>query len=173
MSLSPPALRNRAQSMVEFALVLPLFLVLMLGFIDFSRLLFTYVSVANGAREMARASAVSYNWTAAPAVDAFNNSTIFAGPQVVTDTVTVSTGSCAAHAKGCTTSSTSVCTLPLKVATCTPALTAPPQDGFVQVIVNYTFQFNPLFASRLAGREYASFLRPTANVNTTVREYAE
>ena len=46
--------RGRAQSLVEFAVVVPLFLLLLFALIDFSRLLFTYVSLSNGAREMAR-----------------------------------------------------------------------------------------------------------------------
>ena len=46
--------KTKAQSLVEFALVVPLFLLLVLGLIDFSRLLFTYVSLSNATREMAR-----------------------------------------------------------------------------------------------------------------------
>src|SRR6185436_5650583 len=50
---------ERAQALYEFALVLPLFLLLMFGLIDFSRMLFSYVSIANGARELARSASVS------------------------------------------------------------------------------------------------------------------
>ncbi len=46
------ARRERAQSVLEFALVVPLFLLLIFGLIDFARLLFTYASLSNGAREM-------------------------------------------------------------------------------------------------------------------------
>lgn len=46
--------KERGQSMTEFALVLPILLLLIFGVIDFGRLLFLYVQVSNGAREAAR-----------------------------------------------------------------------------------------------------------------------
>ena len=48
----PARRKERAQSLVEFALALPIFLLLMVAIIDFSRMLFTYMSLTNGAREM-------------------------------------------------------------------------------------------------------------------------
>ncbi len=44
---------RRGQSLVEFALVLPIFLVLLLMAVDFGRLFFTYIQVSNAAREAA------------------------------------------------------------------------------------------------------------------------
>ncbi len=44
---------RRGQSVVEFALVLPIFLVLLLMAVDFGRLFFTYIQVSNAAREAA------------------------------------------------------------------------------------------------------------------------
>jgi Flp pilus assembly protein TadG len=70
--------RGRAQSVVEFALVVPLFLLLLFGLIDFSRLLFTYASLTNGARELARSLSISSNQSTAVA-GAFNNLTVFGG----------------------------------------------------------------------------------------------
>lgn len=46
--------KERAQGMVEFALVIPLLLVLMLGIIEVGRLLFIYSSVNSASREAAR-----------------------------------------------------------------------------------------------------------------------
>jgi Flp pilus assembly protein TadG len=46
--------KDRAQGMVEFALVLPILLLLMFGIIEFGRLLFMYVSVSSASREAAR-----------------------------------------------------------------------------------------------------------------------
>ncbi|HEX8968362.1 MAG TPA: TadE family protein [Chloroflexota bacterium] len=179
--------RTRGQSIVEFALVVPLFLLLMLALIDFSRLLFTYISMANGAREMARVVAVSTNWSTsnpAAAVNSFNNYTIVAGGQNSgTDKITVRYGNddcartldlggtCPSSGAGSITSAT--CTLPLSTTSCTPALSAPPQGGFVEVQVSYTFQFNPLFQNRLDGIIDVSFMRPTALVTTTSRAYVE
>jgi Flp pilus assembly protein TadG len=163
---------------VEFALVLPLFLVLLFGLIDFSRLVFTYVSLSNGAREMARSAAISTNWSSDNAVTAFNNYVIVAGGQNgATDQVTILTGSAACARTEdtggtCSPAPTSVaCTLPLTTATC--ALPQPAQGGFLEVQVSYSFQFNPLFQSRLDGLPYVTFMRPTATLTTTARTYVE
>ena len=50
--------RRRAQSMVEFALVVPVLLLLILGVIELGYTLFVYTEVENAAREGARAAAV-------------------------------------------------------------------------------------------------------------------
>ena len=42
--------RERGQSLVELALITPVFLILALGVIDYGRVYFAYVSVTNGAR---------------------------------------------------------------------------------------------------------------------------
>ncbi len=49
-----PAHRSRGQSLVEFALVLTLFIFLMMGVFEFGRLLFSYTMMAAGVREAAR-----------------------------------------------------------------------------------------------------------------------
>jgi Flp pilus assembly protein TadG len=46
--------RERGQSLVEFALVVPVFIVLVLGIVDFGMALRSYVTVTNAAREGAR-----------------------------------------------------------------------------------------------------------------------
>ena len=51
--------RTRGQSLVEFALVLPILLILMLGILDFGRAIFAYNSVSNGARSGARVAIVN------------------------------------------------------------------------------------------------------------------
>ena len=51
--------RARGQSMVEFALVLPIFAILLFGIIDFGRYVFTANALNNGAREAARFASVS------------------------------------------------------------------------------------------------------------------
>jgi Flp pilus assembly protein TadG len=78
----------RAQSMVEFAMVVPLFLLLLFAIIDFSRLIFTYVSLTNGARELARNLAISTS-TADSSSAAFNNLTLIAGGTQPATSVTV------------------------------------------------------------------------------------
>jgi len=64
-----------------------------------------------------------------------------------------------------------VCNLPLSAATC--SLPQPKPGGFIEVQVAYTFQFNPLFQTRLDGVIDVSFMRPTAAVTTTSRAYVE
>ncbi|HEY3059596.1 MAG TPA: TadE/TadG family type IV pilus assembly protein [Chloroflexota bacterium] len=73
--------RAPAQSLLEFALVLPIFLLLLFGMIDFSRLLFTYISLVNGTRELARVAALPSTVLTTPTapVSAFNNLTLFGG----------------------------------------------------------------------------------------------
>jgi Flp pilus assembly protein TadG len=51
----------RAQSLVEFALVLPLFLLLLMGILDLGRGVAAYNSVANAARSAARVAIVNQN----------------------------------------------------------------------------------------------------------------
>jgi Flp pilus assembly protein TadG len=50
--------RSRGQSLVEFALVLVPFLVILMGIVDLGRGIYTYNGVAEAARELARATAV-------------------------------------------------------------------------------------------------------------------
>ena len=63
--------RGSGQALVEFALILPVFLVLMMGVIDFGAALYTDNAIQNGAREGARFGSVHPTWVwpgvAAPA----------------------------------------------------------------------------------------------------------
>jgi Flp pilus assembly protein TadG len=49
----------RGQGLVEFALVLPLILLLIMGFVDFGRAIYAYNAVSNAAREGSRAAIVN------------------------------------------------------------------------------------------------------------------
>jgi len=51
--------RFRGQALVEFALILPVLLVILLGTVDAGRLIFAYNSVANAAREGGRTAIVN------------------------------------------------------------------------------------------------------------------
>ena len=51
--------RSRGQSLVEFALVLPLFLLLVMGIMDLGLAVFSYNSITNAAREGARLAIVN------------------------------------------------------------------------------------------------------------------
>ena len=54
---------DSGQSLVEFAMVLPLFLVLLFGLVDFGRAFYSWMIVTNAAREGARAGAVQQDWS--------------------------------------------------------------------------------------------------------------
>ncbi len=46
--------KNKAQAMVEFAIALPILLMLVYGLLEVGRLLFTYSSVVNATRQAVR-----------------------------------------------------------------------------------------------------------------------
>lgn len=52
------ASREQGAQIVEFAFLLPIFLLLVFGIIDFGRAYFSWIIITNGAREGARAAAV-------------------------------------------------------------------------------------------------------------------
>jgi hypothetical protein len=154
---------------VEFALVLPLFMLLMLGLIDFGRLLFSYISLSNGTREMARVVAISVNTNTNAPIDAFNNLTIFGGAvSSATDSVVINV-----YDETGTSQGSGTCTLPLTYAGCSVPSTSGFHDGWVDVSATYVFRFNPLFENRLAGVVDAWFLQPISTLTTTVRAYIE
>jgi Flp pilus assembly protein TadG len=49
--------RSRGQAVVEFALILPLFLLLLAGMVDFGMALYDYMAIVNAARDGARVGA--------------------------------------------------------------------------------------------------------------------
>ena len=167
-----------AQALVEFALVLPLFLLLLLALVDFSRLLFTYISLTNGARELAHAAALPRSSTTA-SIAAFNDYTLVAGStNPLTDqiVVTVADQSCVRNqglGQACTPGSVSsvTCPLPLQPACTLPARLAA-SDGYVQVALTYTFVFNPLFDGVLSMAANVG-MAPLPVLTTTARAYIE
>ena len=55
---------SRGQALVEFAFVLPILLLLLVGLLDFGRAIFAYNSVSNAARSATRVAIVDQNPTA-------------------------------------------------------------------------------------------------------------
>jgi Flp pilus assembly protein TadG len=72
----------RGQSLVEFALVLPILLILLLGILDFGRAVAAYNGVSNAARTGVRVAIVNQDETAIE--DAVQAETIAFGDAVVT-----------------------------------------------------------------------------------------
>ena len=58
-TLRNKSLKQKGQGMVEFALTFPILLMLILGIMEFGRLMFTYTSVITAAREAARYGAAA------------------------------------------------------------------------------------------------------------------
>src|ERR1035437_178897 len=55
-----PIQTKKGQSAVEFALIFPLLLLLVLGMVDFGRMFITYLAMSNGSREAARYGGVHW-----------------------------------------------------------------------------------------------------------------
>jgi Flp pilus assembly protein TadG len=70
MKLSGLRRSERGAALVEFAIVLPVLLLLVFGIIDLGRLLYTYNNLTSAVREGARLAAVQSNPTTAAAVSA-------------------------------------------------------------------------------------------------------
>jgi len=171
---------SRGQALVEFALAVPLFVLLVVGFIDFSRMMFTYASLTHGARELARVAAIT-TAPSAKAMAAFNNYTVIGGDvNPLTDrlTITVANQSCASDQRrgvACspgTVATSPPCPLPLQASCAMPSRTSA-GGGYVQVDVTYRFRFNPLFQSTLAGVVDVWFGRPFSVLTTSSRTYIE
>jgi Flp pilus assembly protein TadG len=170
---------SRAQALVEFALAVPLFVLLAFGFIDFSRMLFTYASLTHGTRELARVATIT-TAPSASAVAAFNNYTLIVGdadPATDRLTITVANQSCVSDQRrgaSCSpgTVSSVTCSLPLQVSCAMPSRRSA-GGGYVQVDVTYRFRFNPLFQNMLAGVVDVWFGRPFSELTTSSRTYLE
>jgi Flp pilus assembly protein TadG len=52
---------RRGQTLVEFALILPIFLLLVIGIFDFGRAVYAYNTISNAAREAVRTAIVDQN----------------------------------------------------------------------------------------------------------------
>jgi Flp pilus assembly protein TadG len=63
LSLRRPERRTRGQGLVEFALVFPIFIVLVMGIVDLGLSVFAYNSITNAAREGARLAIVNQDAT--------------------------------------------------------------------------------------------------------------
>jgi Flp pilus assembly protein TadG len=172
-------MRGRAQALVEFAVAVPLLLLVLLALIDFARLLFTYISLADGVRELARVASLTRS-ADADARAAFNAYTIIlGGANPATDqlTITVTDQACVNNlrqglvcAPGALRSVT--CSLPLQ-SSCTLPTRSSAGGGYIQVDVTYTFTFDPLFQNQLVNVANVSLMQPLSVLTTSARAYLE
>ena len=58
------ACRNRGQALAEFALVFPVFFLLLMGILDFGRAIYAYNTLSNASRAAVRVAIVDQNVTA-------------------------------------------------------------------------------------------------------------
>jgi Flp pilus assembly protein TadG len=107
--------RTPAQALVEFALVLPVFLLIVFGIFDAGRLVFTYNEVSNAARNAARVAIVNQStsgtdtcdttaataWSVGCAVASGVGASIAAADVTVTYRDPTDTATCTAPAIGC------------------------------------------------------------------------
>jgi Flp pilus assembly protein TadG len=68
---------EKAQTMVEFALVFPLILIITYGIIEFGRMVFTYAAITSSAREGARFGASALNYDNCSGIEQAANKTAF------------------------------------------------------------------------------------------------
>lgn len=121
--------RTRGQALVEFALVIPVFLLVLCGILDFGFMLYSRMTVINASREGARISVTAANKTTIPSL---------ASGAVLNNVPGLNTGQL----------STSTSCIAIKTAgSCTFSTTTGSQAGdAVSVRVTYTYQtFFPLF----------------------------
>jgi Flp pilus assembly protein TadG len=127
-----PGQRARGQALVEFALIMPLLLVVVFALIDFSRLLFTWISITNGSRELARVVSITGPWVfnanldTATTVNAFINLTILAGPATAVQNFSLSPGT---GTISCSNISSSGCGFKLNVDYSASSITFSPGGG--------------------------------------------
>jgi Flp pilus assembly protein TadG len=87
-----PARQGHGQALVEFALVLPIFMVLLFALLDFGRVVYAQNTVAEAAREAARFASVSPSDSKA---DAIRNTAIRMAPGLGLTGANVSGAGCA------------------------------------------------------------------------------
>jgi Flp pilus assembly protein TadG len=140
--------RRRGQALVEFALVFPIFMLVLAGILDFGFMLYSRMGIINAAREGARASIMVSDYTTVPTV---------AQGAVISS---ASTGGIHLTASNVTTTCIQTTSGTTPPPTCTWS-SAKPGDS-VRVTVSYSYQtFFPLFFG-------ASF-----NLNSTVQMVLE
>ncbi|MDE3193874.1 MAG: pilus assembly protein [Chloroflexota bacterium] len=71
--IGPIRRSDEAQALVEFALIIPVFLLLVLGFVDTSRAVFQYITLADAAREGTRYAIVHGGASSSPSGPAAND----------------------------------------------------------------------------------------------------
>lgn len=76
--------RPRGQTLVEFALVFPLFIAMLFGLIDVGRLVYQHSTLSQAVREAARTAAVEAYWIGASSTDTPSCNTI-GGPKCPAD----------------------------------------------------------------------------------------
>ena len=94
MTIKPNPTNDRGAAAVEFALILPLLVLLIMGLIEFSLLFNTQISLTNAAREGARVMAIHND--PALAKSATISAATSVQPAVSTGNITVSPSTCTA-----------------------------------------------------------------------------
>ena len=88
---------ERGAVAVEFAILAPLLIMILLGIMEFGRAYNAQVSLTNAAREGVRVMAISNNQTSA--ITAAKNAAVSLSPALVNSNITFSTASCTAGAQ--------------------------------------------------------------------------
>jgi hypothetical protein len=137
----------QGQSMVEFALILPLFVLFMVGIFELGRAFFAFIAISNAAREGARVVTFWPGKTTIPNITTAVNTEIGSSPMV-------KVGNIASIVIGCGT--------PITVVTTDDGLKACPSEQPIRVIVIYRFDLilNVFFAQPLMLKRSAEMMVP-------------
>lgn len=164
---APVPAQSRAQSLTEFALALPAFLLVLLAFFNLGALLFTYISLANATREMARELSITSASATSTAMTDFNNTLLIDGP-LSSPSLTVSVYNSSGTLEG--TSNGAGCTIPITTGTCTIPTRTTYDLGYVDVVVSATYTFVPTFQAPFGVN---STILPSPTLTTTAKAYIE
>ncbi len=104
--------RTRGQALVEFALVFPVFILVLAGMVDFGLGLYSYMTIINAAREGARLGATACSTAGCPGVSA-RTTAMAGGMSPLTVTVTCITAG--GVSSSCTTAASSGDTVKVQV----------------------------------------------------------
>ncbi|MCC7364054.1 MAG: pilus assembly protein [Dehalococcoidia bacterium] len=132
---------EKGQALVEFAFVLPVFILLLFGLVDFGRGFYTWLVVTNAAREGARAAAVQSDWST-------TQSKIYAS---ICD------------------SYPSDCALDVGDMTLTPVNIQGPRGSQVTITVDYDFEFVTPIGGIMALIGGSSISSPTISSTSSMR----
>jgi Flp pilus assembly protein TadG len=151
--------RTRGQSLVEFAIILPVITLVVLGLFDLGRAVFTYNTLSQAARQANRTAIVDQDTTRVKAM------AVAAAPTIglTSSNVTVCFKTAASTQSNCSSPSTDNCPVATRVIGCLAIVTASMTYTPITPVISILWPSIPL-ASTSVG--YIDYVCPTGTVTT-------